>query len=130
MLSEFGIAIRKIRLDRQMLLKTMADDLGVTPAALSAVETGSRKVPKKWLDTIIELYDLSEEERDELIQASERSLKEICIPVSNISDQQKELAFSFAKALDKLTEEDIEHIMKALNSPKRGVMKDAKKRKR
>ena len=89
MLSEFGIAIRKIRLDRQMLLKTMADDLGVTPAALSAVETGRRKVPKKWLDTIIELYDLSEEERDELIQASERSLKEICIPVSNISRSEE-----------------------------------------
>lgn len=130
MLSEFGITIRKIRLDRQMLLKTMADDLGVTPAALSAVETGKRPVPRKWLDKILTLYDLSEEERDDIVQASERSAKEISIPVSDISAQQRELAFSFAKALDGLTDEDVERIMNALKAPKRGVPKYAKKSRR
>ena len=125
MLSEFGITIRKIRLDRQMLLKTMADDLGVTPAALSAVETGKRPVPKN-----LTLYDLSEEEHDSIIQAGERSAKEISIPVSDISAQQRELAFSFAKALDGLTDEDVERIMNALKAPKRGVPKHAKKSRR
>lgn len=127
MLNEFGIAIRKVRLDRQLLLKNMADDLGVTSAFLSSVETGKRRVPNGWVEKIAELYALSEEERDNLQQASNMSVQNLKIPVAQATTKQKELAFSFAKALDGLTDEDVERIMNAINATKRGGSKRATK---
>ena len=41
--TKLGIALRKIRLDRQELLKDMADRLKVSSAFLSAVETGKKR---------------------------------------------------------------------------------------
>ena len=46
MLTEFGKALRKIRIDRQQLLKDMANKLGVSSAYLSAVENGKRRMPQ------------------------------------------------------------------------------------
>lgn len=127
MLSEFGVAIRKIRLDRQLLLKNMADDLGVTSAFLSSVETGKRKVPNGWIEKISGLYHLTKEECEELELAKTMSVPDIRIPVTNFNSKQKELAFSFAKALDGLTDQDVERIMNAINVPKRGGTKRATK---
>ena len=42
--TKLGIALRKIRLDRQELLKNMADKLKVSSAFLSAVETGKKRL--------------------------------------------------------------------------------------
>lgn len=61
MLTEFGKAIRKIRLDKGEILKDMAKRLGVSSACMSAVENGRKNVPEKWIDQIIEFYQLDEE---------------------------------------------------------------------
>lgn len=127
MLSEFGVAVRKLRLDRRLLLKNMADDLGVSSAFLSSVETGKRKVPNGWVASISEIYHLTKDEREELEQASAISGPDIRIPMSGANTKQKELAFSFAKALDGLSDEDVERIMNALSAPKRGGKKRAGK---
>ena len=116
MLSDFGIAIRKVRLERQLLLKDMADTLGVSSAFLSSVEMGQRKVPKGWVDKLAQKYTLSAKEKEALSLASERSIAELKIPLSNTTDSQKNLAFSFAKALEGLTDEDVERIMNAMNA--------------
>ena len=64
MLSDFGIPIRKVRLERQLLLKDMADTLGVSSAFLSSVEKGKRKVPKGWVDKLgPKVYFVSQGER-------------------------------------------------------------------
>ena len=130
MLNEFGRCIRKIRLDRQLLLKDMAEDLKVTSAFLSSVEMGKRKVPKGWVDQIAMIYSLSDEEKTNLQQASELSAQQVKISIAQATTKQKELAFSFAKALDGLTDDDVERIMNAINSTKRGELKRAKKTRR
>lgn len=43
MLTAFGKEVRKIRLDRGELLKTMADSLGVKSSYLSAIEHGKKQ---------------------------------------------------------------------------------------
>ena len=53
MLTEFGKFLRKIRIDRQELLRDMAGTLGVSVAYLSAVENGKRNVPVSWINKII-----------------------------------------------------------------------------
>lgn len=45
-LTEFGKAVRKARLDCDQTLADMASALSVTPAFLSSVETGRKKVPE------------------------------------------------------------------------------------
>ena len=47
MLTEFGKILRKLRIDRQELLRDMAKNLEVSSAYLSAVETGKRKILPK-----------------------------------------------------------------------------------
>ena len=69
MLTEFGKAIRKIRLDKGEILKDMAKRLGISSAFLSAVENGRKNVPEKWIDQIIEFYQLDEEGQKKLKQA-------------------------------------------------------------
>lgn len=120
MLSPFGIAIRKIRLDRQLLLKDMADTLGVSSAFLSSVESGKRRVPKGWIESISRIYHLSKEDVENLEIASSKSAPDIKIPISAVSSEKRDLAFSFAKALDGLSDQDVERIMNAINAPKRG----------
>jgi transcriptional regulator with XRE-family HTH domain len=44
-LTPFGKAVRKARLDADVTLSEMAAALGVTPAFLSALETGRKKIP-------------------------------------------------------------------------------------
>ena len=115
MLSEFGIALRKIRLDRQLLLKEMAEALDVTSAFLSSVETGKRKVPKDFVSKLCSLYNLTSVECDTLERASAMTQQEIRISMENATRSQRELAFSLAKALDDLTDDDVERIMNAIN---------------
>ncbi len=112
MLTEFGKILRKIRIDHQELLRDMALVLGVSSAYLSAVETGKRKVPTSWVAIIIEHYKLNAEQAALLKNAFEDSQGEVSIPLHTATAQQRCAAISFAKALQGLSDEDVEKIMK------------------
>ena len=45
MITEFGKALRKLRIDRGETLKIMADNLEMTSSYLSAIECGKRNIP-------------------------------------------------------------------------------------
>ena len=55
-LTDFGTAIRKARLDAKVTLQTMADDLGTSPAFLSSMEVGRKKIPRDWIRKIQKEY--------------------------------------------------------------------------
>ena len=109
-MTKLGIALRKIRLDRQELLKNMADKLKVSSAFLSAVETGKKRPPANFIDRICSVYELSEDEKKELQLAADMSLDEIKIDLAGSSSMQA--AVSFAKALNDLTDDEISKIMR------------------
>ena len=71
MLTEFGKILRKLRIDRQELLRDMAKNLEVSSAYLSAVETGKRKIPIDWCSKISTLYKLDPDTIRELEWAYE-----------------------------------------------------------
>lgn len=114
-MTKLGIALRKIRLDRQELLKDMATKLKVSSAFLSAVETGKKRPPANFIDRICSLYELNGEEKSELLLAADMSLDEVKINLSEASPAQRQVAVSFAKALDGLTDEEISKIMRVFN---------------
>ena len=45
MITEFGKELRKLRIDRGEILKTMAEKINVTSSYLSAIECGKRNIP-------------------------------------------------------------------------------------
>ncbi len=46
MLTQFGIFLRKLRLDSNEIMKEMATKLDVSPSFLSTVENGKKTIPK------------------------------------------------------------------------------------
>lgn len=55
-LTDFGKAIRKARIDAGENLGTMADELGLSPAFLSGMETGRKKIPANCVDKIQKFF--------------------------------------------------------------------------
>lgn len=120
MLTEFGKALRKIRIDHQELLKEMADALGVSSAYLSAVETGKRRIPDDWVGKIAALYTLDDMARLELSDAADKSAQEVKISLLDASDAKRDAVLTFAKALDGLSDEELTKIMSSMKKRNKG----------
>lgn len=114
MLTELGKILRKIRIDRQELLRDMASILGVSVAYLSAVENGKRNAPATWVEKIVQEYHLNPDEAKQLRTAFDESQDELRISLQRVSSQQRNTAISFAKALEGLSDEQLEKIMKVV----------------
>lgn len=108
MITQLGIFLRKLRLDNGELMKDMAEKLGVSSSFLSAVENGKKKMPDSWHEVIVSLYNLEKEKQCELLNAIEESQKTVEINLEDLSIDKKRLAFSFARELENLNEEDVD----------------------
>lgn len=118
MLTEFGKALRKIRIEREELLKDMATALGVSLAYLSAVETGKRRIPDDWVEKISVHYHLLPNEREDLLQAAENSAQEVKISLQDASNAKRGAVLTFARALDHLSDEELKRIMQSMRKGK------------
>ena len=114
MLTAFGKLVRKLRIDNGKLLFDMAQYLGVSPAYVSAVETGKRSVPNEWVEKLSPWFGLTVEQSNTLRDAALQSRKEVRINVENSSNEGRDLAVCFAKQFDSLTPEDREKLMNIL----------------
>lgn len=107
MLTNFGKALRKMRIDHEEYLKDMAGKLNVTVAYLSAVENGNREVPDAWIDKLTEIYHLSVEERKELQNYAYEKKTNIKIDIAGIQQEERDLALAFARSFRSLSNEEI-----------------------
>lgn len=55
-LTDFGKAIRKARIDLGETLSSMATTFNVSPAFLSAMETGRKNIPEEWVIKITSYF--------------------------------------------------------------------------
>lgn len=101
-LSRFGVFCRKLRLENRELLYDMAEKLGVSSAFLSKVENGRGKPPVSWREKLISLYQLNEEDIQELDASLYEAENSKSIDISHFSDENKALMWSFARKLDSL----------------------------
>ena len=65
--TKFGRFCRVIRAERDLLQKEMAKELGMEPSTLCAYEMGRNKVPQMIAYKIADVYNLTEERRNELL---------------------------------------------------------------
>ena len=112
-MTKFGIFIRKFRLDRGILLRDMAKDLDISPAYLSAMETGHKDITQSLADKISSVYNLSIEQTKELKKSIVLSQQKICITTGQIV-WKNEIVSMLKEKLDNLSEEQRLKIIEVL----------------
>lgn len=95
-LTEFGKVVRKARIDADCTLLTMSNDLGTSPAYLSGLETGSKKISKKWVEKITNFFKTKNIKLDNLQELA--NVSNNAVPLDNLSEQQKLLVAGFARS--------------------------------
>ena len=114
-LTPFGKAVRKLRLDRDEILRDMADKLAVSSAFLSAVETGKKKVPDEMLNELARHYHLSKGELADLRRLAEDSRQQFKLNVSQTKKETRGLVAAFARKFNELDQKQIDKILRVLN---------------
>jgi DNA-binding XRE family transcriptional regulator len=117
MTTNYGKILRKIRIDCDELLKDMADKVGVSSAFLSAVENGNKSPSEKLTESIIEKYALEGARAAELRMASKEDVYSPMVQMNlrGKAAESKDLALSFARKFDSLSEFEIKNIKEILN---------------
>lgn len=110
MITPFGIAIRKLRLDKGLRLLDMAEMLGFSSSFISAVETGKKPIPAGYVDSVVRVLALTPAEARELEMAADRS--RAFVDVDRLKGSQRALVAAFARKLDDLPQDFLEEIKK------------------
>lgn len=95
-LTDFGKAVRKARLDADETLATMADSLGVSPAFLSAMETGRKNISEEWVKRIVSFLDAKGIEIKQLGEYADISNKNVSL--AGCDPQKQMLIAGFARS--------------------------------
>ena len=114
MITEFGKALRKIRIDRGEVLRDMAARLEVSPSFISAIETGKKKIPTGFLDQIVALYNLTRAEERMLEDAAKDSVTAVKINLLGSDTTQRRAALVFARDFGKLSDTKAKQILQLL----------------
>jgi len=102
-MTPFGHKIRKYRRDRGLSLKTMAYDIGVSAAYLSALEHGKRGTPTWTLvQRIITYFNIIWDEAEELVRLAQISDPRVVIETGGLSPEATELANHIARQISDL----------------------------
>ena len=114
MATTFGKELRKLRIDKDENIHSMAKKLGISISYLSAIEAGSRNIPSGMVDKIIEKYHLNKERSEIMRQAEAESAKEIDIDLSTVSVEQRKLVFALSRKLNDISDEECLDILNKL----------------
>lgn len=115
MVTAFGKFLRNLRMDIGELLLQMAEKLDVSPAFLSGVENGKRKIPSDWVNRISETYHLGEAEKAHLQEAFYDTNNSVEIGLEKLQNPRRNLVLSFARKLDSISDDEAEQISRILN---------------
>ena len=110
-MTALGKALRKMRVDRDETLRSMADKLNITASYLSAIEHGKRKIPEDFVSKIIEAYNLDKDMQNELETAYQESVSSIRIDITVDDSKRRVFAFFVSKYIDDIDEESLDMML-------------------
>lgn len=111
-MTPFGARVRQLRDAKGIQLKTMAADLHVSAAYLSAMEHGHRGRPAPGLVMQIAGYfGLIWDEAEELKRLAELSHPRVTIDTAGLSPERTELANRLAESIKDLPGEVVERML-------------------
>lgn len=115
-MTPFGDRMRKLRAERGVTLKEMAEALGVSSAYLSALEHGKRGRPG-WhlIQRILAYFNIIWDEADEVVRVARISHPRITIDTSGLSPKATELANRLADDIGKLDSFTLDELLVTLS---------------
>lgn len=114
MITEFGKQLRKLRIDKTITLRAMAEAMGISPSYLSSIETGKRNITEQFFSSVVSYFGLQAGDVDKLRQYADLSQNEITLLLEEANDAQKKSAVFFARRLNELSDDDLSKINKIL----------------
>lgn len=114
-MTPFGDRMRKLRSERGVTLKDMAEALGVSSAYLSALEHGKRGRPG-WhlIQRILAYFNIIWDEADEVVRLARISHPRITIDTSGLTPKATELANRLADDIGKLDAATLDELVAIL----------------
>lgn len=114
-MTPFGDRMRKLRAERNVTLKDMAEALGVSSAYLSALEHGKRGRPG-WhlIQRILAYFNIIWDEADEVVRLARISHPRITIDTSGLNPKATELANRLADEVGKLDAATLDELLAIL----------------
>lgn len=119
-MTPFGDRMRKLRGERGVTLKAMAEAIGVSPAYLSALEHGKRGRPG-WhlIQRILSYFNIIWDEAEDVARLARISHPRIAIDTSGLNPKATELANRLADEIGKLDIAALEEMMTLLDRRKK-----------
>ena len=114
-MTPFGDRMRKLRAERGVTLKDMAEAIGVSSAYLSALEHGKRGRPG-WhlIQRILAYFNIIWDEADEVVRLARISHPRISIDTSGLNPKATELANRLADEIGKLDPATLDELLATL----------------
>ena len=114
MRTAIGDFLLSIRTKAKKSLRQMASDLNVSPAFLSAVENGNKKMPDSWFKLIPNTYELSDDDKELFNDAAYKSLNSVTINLANANESNTKFAIKFARRFDEIDEQTSDELLELL----------------
>jgi transcriptional regulator with XRE-family HTH domain len=119
-MTPFGERLRGLREARGLKLKDMAQELGVTPTYLSALEHGRRSKPNwSFVQRVIHYFNIIWDEADELQRLADNSNPKITVETAGLSSKATELANRLARDIADLSEADLDAHLRLLDTARK-----------
>jgi len=118
-MTPFGERMRKLRAERGVTLKAMAEAIGVSPAYLSALEHGKRGRPG-WhlIQRIIAYFNIIWDEAEEVVRMARISHPRIVIDTSGLDPKATALANRLADEIGRLDARALVELLTVLDGRK------------
>jgi transcriptional regulator with XRE-family HTH domain len=115
-MTPFGDRMRKLRAERGITLKEMADGLGVSSAYLSALEHGKRGRPG-WhlIQRILTFFNIIWDDAEDVVRLARISHPRITIDTSGLSPRATELANRLADDIGRLDAAALDELLNVLD---------------
>jgi transcriptional regulator with XRE-family HTH domain len=125
-LTPFGVALRKLRIEKNLRLIDVADRLGKSTALLSAIETGRKPIPDMFLLELARALSLVPAEVRELRSAKEQTRKNV--DVTHLRGDQREMVAAFARRIEDIPEDVLKNLRKSILEARGGEVPFERKR--
>ena len=115
-MTPFGDRMRKLRAERGVTLKEMAEAIGVSSAYLSALEHGKRGRPG-WhlIQRILTYFNIIWDDAEEVVRLARISHPRIAIDTSGLNPKATEFANRLADDIGKLDTATLDEMMSVLD---------------
>ncbi|MEX3010839.1 helix-turn-helix domain-containing protein [Hoeflea sp. TYP-13] len=115
-MTPFGREVRRLRTERAITQRDMAQAIGVSPAYLSALEHGHRGQPSwELLQRIIGFFNVIWDDAEELQRLAALSHPRVTIDTAGLSAEATALANRLSECIGKLSEQDIQRLQEVLD---------------